>query len=176
MGKNPRISPLSLSVLWLSSRRDLLLPLPLQVSSHNQPQNDRGPIHRKPHRDGWDVKSLRASSCFCGCLFALNPPPLPVILSAAKNPRILLGSGDTLMDPPAISPKQSYSPSTPQSQLYPFPTSVLLFSCGFTVLRITINRFSVSNQNGAPNEIARAVITHPASSVRALKIASFGAT
>jgi hypothetical protein len=59
---------------------------------------------------------------------------------------------------------------------YPFPGSVLLFSCGFTVLRTIMNRFSVSNQNGAPNEIASAVITHPASSVTALKTASFGAT
>ena len=58
-----------------------------------------------------------------------------------------------------------------QFSTYPFPASVLLFSWGFTVLRTTINRFSVSNQNGAPNEIASAVITHPASSVSVLRAA-----
>src|SRR6266436_3958013 len=59
---------------------------------------------------------------------------------------------------------------------YPFAFSGVLFSCGFTVLRTTINLFSGSNQNGAPNEIASAVINHPAHTVRALKTASFGAT
>src|SRR6266852_5809196 len=57
---------------------------------------------------------------------------------------------------------------------YPFAFSGVLFSCGFTVLRTTINLFSVSNQNGAPNEIASAVTIHPASTVSAVNVASFG--
>ena len=42
-----------------------------------------------------------------------------------------------------------------------FEPSSLLFSLGFTVDRTTMTLFSMSNQKGAPREIARAVMSHP---------------
>src|ERR1041384_4018534 len=42
-----------------------------------------------------------------------------------------------------------------------FDASSGLFSFGFTVARTTINLFSMSNQNGAPSESAKAVINQP---------------
>ena len=42
-----------------------------------------------------------------------------------------------------------------------FDASGRLFSWGFTVERMTMNLFSRSNQNGAPNEMAKAVISQP---------------
>src|SRR5205814_4320894 len=52
---------------------------------------------------------------------------------------------------------QIRSECLPQS----FDFSSGLFSFGFTVERTTINLFSMSNQNGAPSEIANAVNSQP---------------
>jgi hypothetical protein len=102
-----------------------------------------------------------AGICFCSC-----PPTTSHEPSDVPSIAHLCDGWDVKLLPASSCLRLSY----------PFPASGLLFSCGFTVLRTTINLFSVSNQNGAPNEIASAVISHPASSVTALKTASFGAT
>lgn len=56
-------------------------------------------------------------------------------------------------------PLPSFPPSV--SSGLSFESCSLLFSWGLTVERMTIRRFSMSNQNGAPNEMASEVSNHP---------------